>query len=86
MPQQVCSNKEFFVMQAKIMERAIEEDKWYLSEAQHHDVGWEVAKEHFFKTYSSGFAAGFKACYCALTCPARRGCALAQQWKVELSS
>ena len=78
--QQVCTNRDFFILQAKIMQHAIEEDKWYLSEEQHQDVGWAAAEEHFLRVYASGFNAGYRACYCALHCPYRKDCEQAQRW------
>lgn len=78
--QQICNNEDFFVVQAKTMQRSIEEDKWYMSEKEHRDVGWDAAEEHFVKTYFLGFAAGFRASYCALVCPNRKDCAQAQRW------
>ncbi len=80
---QSCSNTSFFSEQAKILRKSIEEDKWYLSEREGHDVGWAAAESHFFRTYFSGFAAGFKACYCSLTCPLRRNCDLAKPWLLD---
>ena len=65
------------------MQHAIEEDKWYLSEQRHCDVGWDVAEEHFLMLYSAGFNAGYRACYCALHCPDRHNCAQAQRWMEE---
>jgi hypothetical protein len=78
---QVCDNKDFFVVQAKIIHNAIDEDKWYLSEQEYHDVGWDVAEKHFLLTYFSGFAAGFRASYCSLVCPFRQDCLQAERWK-----
>jgi hypothetical protein len=77
--QQVC-DKEFFETQARILQKSISEDKWFLSEQYGYDVGWDAAQEHFLKTYASGFAAGFKAAYCALVCPHRHDCDQAQKW------
>lgn len=74
-----CTNSDFFADQARILRRSIEEDKWYLSEQEGHDVGWKAAEEHFFRTYFSGFAAGFRACYCSLTCPIRNNCTLSMK-------
>jgi hypothetical protein len=78
--QQVCTNKDFFVVQSRVIQKSIEEDKWYLSEQQGKDVGWEMAKEHFINTYFAGFAAGFRASYCTLTCPLRHDCAFAKKF------
>ena len=78
--QEICTNKDFFVTQANIMHRAIEEDKYYLSEQEHHDVGWQFAEEHFLRVYASGFNAGYRACYCALYCSCKRDCVQAQRW------
>ena len=74
-----CSNGDFFIAQAHILQTCIEEDKWYLSEQEGHDVGWQVAEDHFFQTYFCGFAAGFRACYCSLTCPIRKDCSLSMK-------
>lgn len=68
-----CLNREFFQLQAKIVQRCIDEDKWYLSE-QPGDVGWDKAEQHFLQRYMPGFAVGFRAAYCGLMCPMRKEC------------
>ena len=78
-----CVNQEVFTYQASVIKKSIEEDKWYLSEQAGHDVGWEAAKEHFFNTYSMGFAAGFRASFCGLVCPKRFHCAIASKYLIE---
>jgi hypothetical protein len=78
--QAICTNKDFFVIQAKILKKAIEENKWFLSEKEHRDVGWAVAEENFLQVYSSGFNAGYRACYCGLCCPIRNECTQAIKW------
>ena len=75
-----CENKQFFVVQAEILKKAIEEEKWYLSESERRDVGWEAAEEHFISTISSGFMAGFRVAYCSLICPLKDTCEIARKW------
>jgi hypothetical protein len=82
---QSCTNPNFFRLQSIILQKSIQEDKWYMSEREGKDVGWEAAEQHFFQTYFAGFAAGFKAAYCALTCPNRNNCQQAQQWLYDLN-
>ena len=83
--QTTCNNEEFFAVQSKVMEKSIAEDKWYLSEKEGKDVGWEIAKEHFYETYFAGFAAGFRVSYCTLVCPHRHNCSEAQKWLNDLN-
>jgi hypothetical protein len=79
----ICHNKDFFLKQADVIRRCIEEDKWYLSEKAGRDVGWEAAYDHFMKTFVAGFAAGFRACYCGMICPMRQQCCTGQKYAVQ---
>ena len=78
-----CINKDVFTYQASVIKLSIEEDKWYMSEKAGHDVGLEIAKEHFFNTYLNGFAAGFRASFCGLVCSKRFDCAIAKKYLIE---
>jgi hypothetical protein len=82
---QSCTNSDFFVDQAKIIKKAIDEDKWFLSEREHRDVGWEKAEHHFIQTYFAGFTAGFRISYCSLICPNRYNCNEAEKWLKDLN-
>ena len=75
-----CHEPDFFQEQARILNRCIEEHKWYLSEKAHHDVGWDAATNSFCEKYLQGFAAGFRACYCGLVCPNRGQCEIGQHY------
>lgn len=75
-----CINDDFFKVQSQVLRKSIEEDKWYLSEQEGRDVGWDAAEQHFISTYFCGFAAGFKAAFCSMICPNRKNCQQAQQW------
>ena len=75
-----CVSPEVFTYQAQVIQKSIEEDKWYLSEQAGHDVGWQAAEEHFIKTYLNGFAAGFRASYCGFVCYHRHNCLLAKKY------
>lgn len=77
-----CVNREFFQIQAKMIRTCIEEDKWYLSEEVHSDIGWDRAEQHFLQRYMPGFAAGFRATYCGLLCPYRQGCEIGRHYAV----
>ena len=81
-----CKNKQFYVVQAKIIKAAIEEKKWYLSEKEHHDIGWDAAEEEFIQTISAGFTAGFRVAYCSMVCPLRETCEVAKKWKENNSN
>jgi hypothetical protein len=78
-----CINQDVFTYQASVIQKSIEEDKWYLSERAGHDVGWDVAKDHFFNTYSMGFAAGFRSSFCGLVCPKRFHCSIAAKYLIH---
>ena len=52
----------------------IERDKWFLSEKEHRDVGFERAEQHFIENYLNSWAEGYKMCYCSLVCPQRGDC------------
>ena len=48
--------------------KEIEKDKWYLSEAAGHDVGWKNAETHFINNYLNNWAEGYRSCYCRFVC------------------
>lgn len=81
-----CVSEDVFTVQAELIKKCIEEDKWYLSEQESKklghpvDVGWAAAEQHFYQTYLNGFAAGFRASFCGFVCPVRKRCNLAKKY------
>ncbi len=57
---------------------AIDEAKWYLSEAAGRDVGIEAASLRFMEEHLDGFAHQFRMRFCGERCPGRQTCSLAQ--------
>lgn len=66
--------KELLEAQKPHLERAINDNKWYLSEREHKDVGWNAAEYDFLENHLKSWAAGFKVCYCNYVCPNREDC------------
>lgn len=56
--------------------KEISKNKYYLSQKEHHDVGWNIAEKDFIEHYLNTWATGFKAAYCNYICPASNNCAL----------
>ena len=64
-----CHNlKQLLEQEVKDLREEIEKDKYYESEKQGHDIGWEEAEMHYINTHLKGWAAGYKACYCRSVC------------------
>jgi hypothetical protein len=61
-----CRNfKHFIEAQTAALRKAIDENKWYLSEKERHDVGTDVAQRDFTERYCMIWAAAFQAGFCA---------------------
>ena len=60
--------KQLLEIETTALREEIERDKWYLSEKEGHDIGWEAAEQHYINTHLNGWAAGFKSCYCNQVC------------------
>ncbi|MBN2452583.1 MAG: hypothetical protein JXR77_19525 [Lentisphaeria bacterium] len=69
----------FSLAQREHLRRAIDEDKWYLSEAAGRDVGWQVALEHFSQYHLHRVAAEFRLTFCTHECPSRGNCDLCER-------
>lgn len=54
--------------------KAIEENKWYLSEQAGRDVGWDIARQHFYENYLDEVSSAFRRQYCAAACRQQGGC------------
>lgn len=54
---------DFHEKRRKILERCLEEDKWYLGIKNNGDVGFSKTEEDFLKNYFGGWDDGFLAAY-----------------------
>lgn len=64
---------------AKHLEQAIGENKWYLSERRHHDVGIRKAEEDFLRRYVQECGADWRVEYCGTICESKGDCELGKQ-------
>lgn len=70
--------KDYMTRQEDSLTRAIEEDKWYLSEQAGADVGMDTAVEDFVENHLDRFAHEFRVRYCRKVCGDRATCELAR--------
>ncbi|OGV91222.1 MAG: hypothetical protein A3K19_23435 [Lentisphaerae bacterium RIFOXYB12_FULL_65_16] len=74
----ICRHfKEYMAEQERGLRKAIDEDKWYLSERAGHDVGFFAAEEDFCQYHLDRFARIFRIEFCRHRCPERDKCELA---------
>ncbi|MDE0838094.1 MAG: hypothetical protein OSB41_03480 [Kiritimatiellae bacterium] len=79
-----CRNFNVFMRtERSALLRAIEEDKWYLSERAGHDVGWDYAKKHFVENFLLGFSQHYRSTFCEQRCDYRLSCQLYQRYKAQ---
>jgi hypothetical protein len=79
-----CRNFNVFMRTERdALLRAIEEDKWYLSERAGYDVGWDYAKKHFAENFLHGFSVGYRREFCEKRCDYRLTCGLYQRYKAQ---
>lgn len=69
--------------QIKRYRRAVEENKWYLSEKTGRDVGWEEAELDFLVNGYYGCAPKWRVEYCSSKCNHFTGCTLGQNFCSE---
>jgi hypothetical protein len=62
--------------QASQMAKAIEEDRWYLSEKGGVDVGFKTAEKHFREEHLDRCATDWRRRYCGVLCECKAGCEL----------
>ncbi len=75
-----CSNlRGYLAQQRDYLRRAIDENKWYLSERQGHDVGIAAAQQHFIENHFDRVAHDFRLNYCRGACVLRTECPVADQ-------
>ena len=60
-----CLNLAEYLSSERLqLSRAISEHKWYLSERAGHDVGYQVAEQHFIEHVLPAVADNFRMKYC----------------------
>ena len=65
---------------ANLLEHAIGEHKWYLSEKELRDVGFRRAEEDFLRRHLHHCAAGWKVEYCSAICESKVSCELGRKF------
>ncbi len=74
-----CKFFHHYMMEQRVhLEKAIDEDKWYLSEREGRDVGYDRAVRNFCSQHLDRFAHGFRLRFCREVCPGRTACELAE--------
>ena len=66
--------KQLLDAEKPVLIKEISKNKYYLSQKEHHDVGWKVAEKDFVEHYLNTWATGFKAAYCNFVCDVREDC------------
>lgn len=70
-----CRNfKGAMAAQGSDLRNAIDEDKWYLSEREGHDVGRGCAEKHFLDAFFVRWATNWRKVWCNERCPFRDQC------------
>ncbi len=69
--------RSYLAAQREALRRAIDENKWYLSERAGHDIGLERAKQDFYVHHLDRVCHEFRVYYCRSECASRQSCALA---------
>ena len=65
---------KFMQIQLEALKKAINEDKWYLSEEVGHDIGFQAAKIDFQEKYLDDWAKDFQQNYCNKICSEKDTC------------
>jgi len=66
-----------------LLEHAIGEHKWYLSEKELYDVGLSAAEEDFLSKHIEHCATGWRVEYCRAICELRASCELGRKFIVR---
>jgi hypothetical protein len=75
-----ASFKTLQTWQIRRYRRAVEENKWYLSEKTGRDVGWDEAEHDFLINEYYGCAPKWRKEYCASKCNHFTDCSLGQHF------
>lgn len=70
---------QYMAEQRQTLQRAVDEDKWYLSERAGFDVGHDAAMDSFVRHHLDQFAQEFRVWFCRERCPGRQACDLARR-------
>lgn len=70
--------REYTAKQKQHLIDAINEEKWYMSEREGRDVGFDAAMNRFIESHLDRFASDFRIQFCREECPLRRECELAR--------
>jgi len=70
---------EYMVRQRGALAKAVDENKWYLSERAQQDVGKELAARDFCDRHVERFARSFRMEFCRDTCPLCHSCYMGQE-------
>lgn len=74
-----CQNlSRYLTIQRDYLRRAIEENKWYLSERRGHDVGIAAAKHDFIENHLDRVTHDFRMRFCRSACERRTACDLVE--------
>lgn len=77
MPNDICTHlKQLLDAEKPILKKEIDKNKFYLSQKEHHEVGWREAEKYFCENSLKTWAAEFKTEYCKGFCAARYNCDL----------
>ncbi len=72
-----CSHLNELIKEEKpALIKAINENKYYLSQKENHDVGLQKAKEDFIANHLKTWATNFKDIYCNHVCIYEKDCSL----------
>ena len=70
--------REYTDEQGQRLIDAVNEEKWYMSEREGRDVGFETAMQRFIDRHLDHFANDFRIQFCHQKCPMRTGCELSR--------
>lgn len=70
---------DFMQAQQSFLKKAIDENKWYLSEQAGRDVGLAPALDHFWQNHLDRVAHDFRMQYCQAECAERGSCDLGRR-------
>jgi hypothetical protein len=70
-----CQNlRDYLARQRSHLQRAIDENKWYLSERHGRDVGLTIAKSDFLDNHLDRVTHDFRIHFCQTACEKRTAC------------
>ncbi len=73
--------KEFMAEQKVLLQKSLDDNKWFLSEKIGHDVGENTAQNDFMKNHLKRVAAQFREFFCGSRCPDSNDCGWREAFK-----